>query len=231
MRDISGFHVLCARIASGARIVTVGLAFTATFASAEAPRRDGRVPAAVSRHASNPVRAAQISGEIARVDARLERCYAENRPTGPPIIQACNNKAMEEFGALLWPSRQKQIGAFLDDLAAPLFYFMTKDGAGNGTMAMAISGTYRDLARKRAAILGGSDGSSRPSRLGHSSLNRLLARLHGDPWLGQSHYGEHLQRHWTKVRNGDCAAYPVPHCAARLDAALAAELEEIFSDK
>jgi hypothetical protein len=207
------------------------LALTATFVSAEAARHDVRVSAAVSRRASNPAPAAQISREIASVDARLARCYAENRPTGPPVIQACNNKATEEFDALLRPSRQKQFGAFLDDLAAPLFHFVTKDGAGNGTMAMAISGTYRDLARKRAAILGGADASSRPSRLGHSSLKRLLGRLHGDPWLGQSHYGQHLQRHWTKVRNGDCAAYPVPHCAARLDAALADELEEIFSDK
>jgi hypothetical protein len=186
---------------------------------------------AKDRNASNLDRTRRVSRAIVAIDARLQRCYAASKPTGPPEVMACNEKATGAFEALLRPSRQKEFEAFLHDLYAPLFHFLTKDGAGEWDMEGVISAGYRDVARKRTAILSGADRHPLRLRRGHPSLNQLLGKLHGDPMLYQYHYGQRLQQHWTKVRNADCAAHPVPLCAERLDAVLAEELEGDFNDK
>jgi hypothetical protein len=179
---------------------------------------------------ANSDRPRSASRAIAAIEAGLERCYAANYPAGPQDMEACHSKAIHAFDALLQPSRHKEFDGFLLDISDPLIYFLTK---GDDALAMhvVVSGSQKDLARERAAILTGAGGRPPRARRNHQSLNQLLGKVHGDPRMGQFHYGQHLLRHWVSVRNADCAAHAVPHCAERLDAALADVLERIFSAK
>ncbi|MDB5692338.1 MAG: hypothetical protein JWO81_1401 [Alphaproteobacteria bacterium] len=232
MTDIRLFPILCRRAVSLGAFIPVlicGVAPTSAPAAAASHRSAAIIGKAANP--SSPDRTSPVSRAITAINVRLQRCYAESEPTGPPEVAACNNKATDAFETLLRPSRQKEFEAFLQDLFPPLYHFLTKDGAGQSTMEGVVVATFRDVARKRTAILSGADRRPPQPRRGHPSLSQLFSRLHGEPLLYQHQYGQHLLRHWIRVRNGDCATHPVPHCASRLDAALAEELEADFNDK
>lgn len=199
-----------------------------TAVSAEAISH-GPAAAAKARQAPDQDRSHRSSRAIAAVDARLDRCSDAADGNAADLV-TCDTQAIDAFNALLRRSRNKGFAAFLNRLEDTLFEFLTK-GDASASMQVVASGSLRDLARKRAIILTGADTRLPHARGGRASLNQLFDKLPDVPVLSEVHVSRRLRLEWVKVRNADCAAHRVPHCAERLDAALADVLDGVLNDK
>jgi hypothetical protein len=164
------------------------------------------------------------------IESRFERCFeaSDDPPPTPPVGQ-CQDEAVGAYDALL-PRTQKLFEAFLQDLSEPIDVRLT---GGEKAIAIenAVGGEMMHLARARATILTGGAWRLRHPGRRHPTLNRLFGQLPDLPQLYEYHVARRLQQRWVKLRNGDCAAHPVPQCAARLDLALTEVLDSVLNDK
>lgn len=166
---------------------------------------------------------------------RTEWMQCGERAFGPPELQQCDDRAIHAADALLPRSgashRLEELEA---DLFEPIMQIRAVGGYRSATQVVVIH-SFAKLARRRAAILTGV--SQRPTA--HEQVNyslrslllraanqrdRLVRQLMG-PTPAQS-----WLRRWLAIRNEDCAAYPVPRCAALLDGAFRAMLYDNLSN-
>ncbi|HEY1606016.1 MAG TPA: hypothetical protein VGF77_10525 [Allosphingosinicella sp.] len=142
----------------------------------------------------------------------------------------CHGEAVQAYEALLRPAPQKPFDKFLLHLFDPLYWYLTH-GEEAEAYENVVTGSQMDLARMRAAILTGADRRAPRARRGRPSLDSLFRKVPDIPLEDRKHVGRDLRLEWVRVRNADCAAYPVPRCAVRLDAALAQMLDGVLNDK
>lgn len=168
-------------------------------------------PAAAAPLAAKPSPGAAEA--LAAVTQRLDACLG-NEDLNVTGRQQCHSQAIREADALVARSKGgPDLHALLPDLFEPLLYALT-GGEDALAMRMVVMGAYSDFARQRAAILTGV-GSTADDRPVAAAFDRL-----GDVGAGFS-------QRWAAIRDADCAAYPVTNCAARLDAAMAAMLDDL----
>ena len=91
------------------------------------------------------------------------------------------------------------------------FNLKLSDRGDSQVVALAVGSAFADLAQARAAILTESEVMIPYVPAGSISPGRQLGWMDGRSKAVQ---------YWATIRREDCKAYPVPHCAERLDAAL-----------
>jgi hypothetical protein len=205
-------RTLCAAIAAAVSIALSPVA-------AAAPP----VPAAKARVAGAPS-IARAKRAIAAIGARRADCKA--RGYSPQLYQTCDGAAIDAYNQLLPRARTNTLqDRFLIEII-PAF-----EAAQNGDRAyypnyslagdVAAVSTYADFARRRAEIL---TGVARvpPPRKPVRGERGLFDWIDATPDLRQSMSSngtstQQATRHWAAIRKADCAAYPVPRCAERLD--------------
>jgi hypothetical protein len=139
----------------------------------------------------------------------------------------CDWAAAEAYDNLLPRSRgTPSLNALLSDLEGAFLFVLTpgedRDHASLGA-SMFLSAHYAELSRRRAGILTGAR-AVRPREFDHSGrgLFDWIDRTRGlAAWHDIPHFTTRsVTRRWIAIRNADCAAYPVPRCAERLDGAM-----------
>lgn len=181
---------------------------------------DDRQPAAVTP----AIEAARTPAQALVTIASNQRACLEADPN-PVAMQACDSQVIDATNALLRRSRGNDpFDALLGDLFGPLMFARTggEDALRERVVNMRA---YAQLAQRRAAILTGAEGAGPARERGGTSLSGLLGRL------GNRRTAGSFERRWIAIRNADCEAYPVPRCAARLDAAFGGMIEDLLSDE
>lgn len=146
---------------------------------------------------------------IAKIRAEQAHCR-EDAEAGPVERQACDGEAIDAAARLIPKARN---GAFQDMMSAMFETLLFAHGAGDALAYRGVvTSSYADLALARADILTGSEptgpAGGRPTFAAFVDQSDDLAQI------------------WSAVRRGDCEAYPVADCAARLDAVFSAMLNE-----
>ena len=98
----------------------------------------------------------------------------------------------------------------LNDLGTALVDIRTL-GEGSTPDTLVVTGLFAAFALDRAAILRG------VTPLSTQVPNWSPEHMFG--WVPEEDSRSFWQNRWHQVRDEDCAAYPVPHCAAKLDLA------------
>jgi hypothetical protein len=188
----------------------------------------------VAKAASSGVGAARA---IAHIAAQRERCGNRGDP-GPNEMQDCDTKAWASADALLRRSHQNDhFDDLLNDLSDALLFVLTPGDEGEHdalAQRVVVTGSFADLALKRAAIL---TGAEKPGALRATSRKPrpLFAWLDTTPGLRKWTRGDpdrnDISRRWARIRDTDCAAYPVPRCAERLDGAMRAMIKTMAAGK
>ena len=170
---------------------------------------------------------------LAAIGAQWTRC--RNEAFGPQPLEQCDERAINASDALLPRSRASSRLRDLEaDLFEPLMQTVTRGGFRSATEVFVI---YSDakLAQRRTAILTGVSRSSLAHEQVPYSLFSLLLRAANQrdrvllELMGPRPARSWLRR-WLAIRNEDCAAYPVPRCAALLDGAFRGMLYDDLTD-
>lgn len=166
---------------------------------------------------------------IASITARRESCRNREEFPTPAYLQACDGAAIEAYDKLLPRARThalrqalfaEMIGLFLEAINPDRAHYRNYAQAD---IVVAVS-NYADLARRRAEILTGAVPAplSRTAARAKAGLfdwidrtPGLRAAIHDDTLTTRT-----VTRRWAAIRNADCAAYPAPRCAERLDDAM-----------
>lgn len=135
---------------------------------------------------------------------------------GPTELMDCDGAALVAAGALTGKSSgTAALSELMPLVHSPLGYALT---GGEEALAyrVVVASAQTDFAVRRAAILTGE-----PSPLPPPATKAEAA----NPFAPIGAYAREedpaaLHHRWIAIRDADCAAYPVPDCAARLDAAL-----------
>ena len=183
--------------------------------AAERPR-----PAPI--HPEHPGIASDPRSALAAI--RTEWMTCRERAFGPAPLQSCDDRAIDASNALL--SRARTHGRLQDleaDLFEPLVQTLTHGGFRSATEVVIIM-SDAELAQRRAAILTAvSHSPVAHERVRYSLLNLLLRAANQRDRVLRELMGtrpaQSWLRRWLAIRNEDCAAYPVPRCAALLDGA------------
>lgn len=205
--------------------------------AANTAREDRPSPAEMSKSAPIQPRRTSLPPDprSALVAIRAEWMRCRDRAFGPQPLEQCDDRVINASDALLPRSRASSRLRDLEaDLFEPLMQTVTRGGFRSAT-EVSIIYSDAELAQRRAAILTGV--SQRP--LAHEqarySLFSLLLRAANQrdrvvlELMGPRPARSWLRR-WLAIRNEDCAAYPVPRCAALLDGAFRGMLYDNLTD-
>jgi len=182
---------------------------------------------------------------ILAIAAREEKCRDKGLDLSPDDNEACSSRAMAAAEALVpRGGTQKRFAALMRDLFEPMTEAMGKGDPGEADMVTAL-GIEADLAQKRAAILNGATAAERAieraenAEVGASTPPRKHSAKPAGlfDWVDKDrHFMEPTEANihtralalrWQAIRDADCGVYPVPRCAARLDAAMRDMFEDL----
>ena len=179
-------------------------------------------------------RAAQA---IAAIAARQAACRDREKFPRPNELQQCDWAASEAYDKLVPRSRTNaRFAALLSDLSDIFLFALTPGDYGHDALAMrvVVSADYADLSRRRAEILTGAvrlvPTAGAVRRM--PGLFDWIDRMPGlRAWTGDGDdRTRSITRRWVAIRNADCAAYPVPRCAERLDDAMRRTVRELTKE-
>ena len=211
------------------------------FTVAPVPAGAAKVIAPARPIAMDPARANRALLAIA---AREEKCRDKDPVLEAADNEACSSRAMAGAEALVSRSgTQKRFAALMRDLFEPMVFAMSEGDPGEMHDVTALY-SEAQLAQKRAAILTGAAAAERAIEraetedMGDPPSTRKPARPHGlFDWVdkdrhfmdapGGNIHSQALAMRWQAIRDADCAAYPVPRCATRLDAAMRNMFDEL----
>lgn len=171
---------------------------------------------------------------IPLIVARQEACKTADRRASVGTITECDWVATQAYEKLIPRSRgTDRFYALLTDLEGAFLFALTPneddDHATLGA-SLFVSEQYADLSRRRAGILTGARAAP-PRRVDHDGrgLFDWIDRTRGlAAWHSVPHFTTRtVTRRWVAIRNADCAAYPVPRCAERLDEAMRRTVREL----
>jgi hypothetical protein len=161
--------------------------------------------------------------DLASIASEWRNCRETNDT--PFALQQCDSQTSAAANGIVRRSDgNSRLDELFPDLFEPLLYART---GGDDALAerVVVTSAYAEFAQRRAAILTGV-AVSPPARAHNSrSLDSLLGRV------AERQAAHSFARRWEAIRNADCVAYPVPNCAARLDAAFRGMLEDLLSDE
>ncbi|MEO7169877.1 MAG: hypothetical protein ABIY39_05845 [Sphingomonas sp.] len=203
------------------------LPFVTEGIRAEPPAGSARTRTATSSEASaaTPHRAARV---IAAIRRKREKCQGATPYPGPNELRACNNEASRAADRVLRLSTQNDhLNDLLSDLFDPLMVILTPEDERHDALAaqVTISANYTDFAIARAAVLTEATPVREISRQPPRPLFGWLAAKPGDGDITT----RSATRRWEAIRNADCAKYPVPRCASRLDEVMRRMIRSIRS--
>jgi DNA-binding transcriptional regulator YdaS (Cro superfamily) len=220
--------VLCIAFA-----ITALMAVSSTGANA-APRVATQAQPASAREIQRAKRA------IASIAVHREACRNREEFPTPASLQDCDGAAIQAYDKLLPRARTHALRqALLAEMVGLFQEAINPDRAYYPNYALAdivvAVANYADLARRRAEILTGAVPAvpSRRAVRGRSGLfdwidrtPDLRAAIHDDTLTTRT-----VTRRWTAIRDADCAAYPVPRCAERLDDAMRDMIRELTKEE
>jgi len=182
---------------------------------------------------------------ILAIAAREEKCRDKGLDLSPDDNEACSSRAMAAAEALVpRGGTQKRFAALMRDLVEPMVFTMSDGDPGEAHEVTALY-SEAELAQERAAILTNATNAERALKRAETEdmgdappARKHPAKPHGlFDWVDKNrHFMESpganihtrpLALRWQAIRDADCAAYPVPHCAARLDAAMRDMFEDL----
>jgi hypothetical protein len=209
--------------------IAVGLAFSPLAAGMGAAAQKAQV-----RNTAAPAAPAQVARRAARAVAAIRRERRECRDAtdyaGPTDLQACDHEASDAAGKLLVRSSQNDaLNDLLSDLSDPLMVVLTpKEEQHDALVArVVLSVSYTNFAIARAALLLGPGQPvairNRPGAALFGWLTKAV-RMESDTITARS-----ATRRWQAIRDADCARYPVPRCAERLDETMRQMLRSVRS--
>jgi hypothetical protein len=171
-----------------------------------------------------PPQAERAGADIAAVERGLEDCKAALGDYPEPAeLQDC------DFAASLAARQLTPRSSGNAGLAAlwPALFdrLMGEDDALTMRVVIAAEGSAFEI--QRAAILTDAPRAAPPRKFTDVHLLGLLKASGAQRGLVSA---RELLHGWQTVRNADCAAYPVPDCAARLNAAFGTMLAALSSD-
>lgn len=162
--------------------------------------------------AAAPADAPQAPDQVAGIAAQMEACIGDDAPMA---TRRCAEEAMDAAEALTAKSAgNAQVNELYRAMFEPIISALTTDSGLGVRYQNAIVRSYAEFAFARAAILTGPARPSRPPQPSPDGFARLSD-------------GKAMAQRWAAIRDADCAAYPVAHCAARLDEAMAAMLNSL----
>jgi len=178
----------------------------------------------ISASLALPAQAERAGADIAAVEQALEDCKAALGDYPEPAeLQDCDFAAAQAARQL---TPRSGGNAGLAELWPALFdRLMGENDALVMRVVIAAEGSTFEL--DRAAIL--TDASRAAPGLQYADA-QLLGLLKATGARRDSASAKELLRGWKAVRDADCAAYPVPGCAARLNAAFGRMLAALSSD-
>jgi hypothetical protein len=171
---------------------------------------------------------------IALIVARQDACKTADPGASVGTITECDWVATQAYEKLIPRSRSTgRFYALLTDLEGAFLFTLTpKEDHDHATLgaSLFVSAQYADLARRRAGILTGARAApSRQVDHGGRGLFDWIDRTRGlAAWHRVRHFTTRtVTRRWVAIRNADCAVYPVPRCAERLDDAMRQTVREL----
>jgi hypothetical protein len=203
------------RTAAAAALIT--LIPTETTAARGAPTK---------AHPAGARQGQRAAHAIAAIAARHAACRNREKFPTPNALQQCDWAAGEAYDKLVPRSgTNARFAELLSDLSDIFLFALTPGDYGHDALAMrvVVSADYADLSRRRAEILTGALRLLPTARAIHrtSGLFDWIDRMPGlQAWTGGGDSTRSITRRWVVIRNADCAAYPVPRCAERLDDAM-----------
>jgi hypothetical protein len=179
----------------------------------------------------NRPRAAQA---IMAIAARQGACRDRERLPRTIDLQECDWAASEAYDKLMPRSgTNTRFAALLSDLSDAFLFALTPGDFGHDALKMrvVVSSEYADLSRRRTGILMGAARLIPSARVARHApgLFDWIDRMPGlSAWMQDSDFSTRvITRRWLAIRNADCAAYPVPRCAERLDDAMRRTVREL----
>lgn len=147
----------------------------------------------------------QLLSEIyRRKEACISAAYSEI------VWFTCDDNAIAEFNELVSAS---PAGKDLNRLFAMVSYPMERGMAGEDAVYAhkSASGSMVDLSRVRVIILTNVSAVGPYRPVGLPDPEPRLA------WMSDQQLARKARRLWDSIRDRDCKAFPVPHCAERLN--------------
>lgn len=153
---------------------------------------------------------AQVDRHLRQADRNGERCFQAIADPSPAERQTCYFEASRSYTSVLKRGENVEFKKLLSDLFEPLLLWST-GGYDALAIRVVVASNEAEFARARAAILGGVD--AKTNVLKPQAKNPFY-------WVQDGVDQADFFRRWTFIRDRDCRAYKVPHCRARMDAAL-----------
>lgn len=190
--------------------------------------------ASTKAHPSSARQGQRAAQAIAAIAARQAACRDRERFPRPDELQQCDWDAGDGYDKLVPRSgTNARLAALLSDLSGVFLFALTPGDHGHDALAMrvVVSADYADLSQRRAGILTGAARVVPTARAVRRTpgLFDWIDRMPGlRAWTrGSGVSTRSITRRWIEIRNADCAVYPVPRCAARLDDAMRRTVREL----
>lgn len=202
------------------RRVLTGMAVAALLCACQATNDCSQQPEAGGTVLTFPERSSRHGDILDMLRRKLEHCPDERWIQSASAISGCNMDVVAGADRLLSAS-QSNMGELLTDLSGPLMRARTGGESALSEMNL-VSGELAAFAIDRVAILRG---------IAAFQTHQPKApppRMFG--WIEDKERQASIRKRWVRARDDDCRAYPVPHCAAKLDQAFARLMSVANSD-